>query len=125
MLAAPMPCSANTRAAAANSCPMVWSRVGRVRILDMYRLSFHKSNWIQCCIQLRKGRRETGGAHGCIAVRYRIDGLAGGAPRRRAAAGVAARELHGRGRRIRTDRDADLRGIRQVIGGAPRRARAV
>src|SRR5262245_8765750 len=35
MLAAPMPCSANTRAAASNNFSRVSSRVGRVRTLDM------------------------------------------------------------------------------------------
>src|ERR1700733_2503922 len=49
MLAAPMPCSSNTSAAASNSFSRVSSRVGRVRTLDMTWILAH-CNSIQYCI---------------------------------------------------------------------------
>src|SRR5260221_9491135 len=53
MLAEPMPCSANTRAAASNSFSLVSSRVGRVRSLDMPGILAH-CNSIQYCIELHR-----------------------------------------------------------------------
>src|SRR5258708_7404788 len=53
MLAAPMPCSSNTSAAASNSFSRVSSRVGRVRTLDMTWILAH-CNSIQYRIEWQK-----------------------------------------------------------------------